>query len=232
MESRYPLLLIGLVATSLTTSESLAQNGLTKKDALAALDELTFDNNRFERLIGLARSLGVSDAAIVNARFDRAFYTGDIDGMKRMLPDLEKALATMPADEGNFKADEIRKVLPQFKKIFESGDQTRAKTLLEKYQRQAEARSILTDLIRIDAAVDICAIELNLKAGTVVASKEWVKRVKQGSQLQETGADIFGVLYGNQIVDQTPKPNPASQEKVSKYVPADFFNSVSPANRP
>lgn len=231
MALRHPLLFIGFGIAVLAPASSPGQAGANKKDILVALDETTFDNNRFERLAGFARTLGVSDSRIVFSRFNRAFYTGDLEAIKKMLPEFEKALETIPAEEADPKAGDLRKMLPQFKKVLETGDQARVRTVLEKYQRDAEARAILADLRRIDAAIDICAIESNLKAGTIIPPKVWLKQVKPGCRLHESGSDVFGVAYGNQTVDQMPKPNPASLERVSKFVPPDFFDLKSPSNK-
>lgn len=231
MALRHALLAIGFGITALTPVSSPGQAGANKKDILVALDEIMFDNNRFERLAGFARTLGVSDSRIVFSRFNRAFYTSDLETIKKMLPEFEKALETIPAEEADPKAGDLRKMLPQFKKVLETGDQARVRTVLEKYQHDAEARSILSDLQRIDIAIDICAIESTLKVGTVIPPKDWLKHVPPGSRLRESGSDVFGVAYGNQIVDQKPKANAASLERVSKFVPPDFFDLKSPSNK-
>jgi hypothetical protein len=215
----------------LTFGQSFAQNGMNKADAISALDEPTHDINRFERAVALARSLGVSDSRITISRFSQTLFDGNLEAAKRQFAEAEKALATLPANESIDKQSEILQILPKIKKMLESGDHARIQATLEKAQRTTEAKSIAMDLRRIDAAVDQCAIEQRLQIGSPVPKSEWLKKVTPGSRLRDTGADIFGLAYGDQVVDRAPKPNPASAEKVSAHVPANFFDLPSAAKR-
>ena len=231
MAFKFSLIVVGLGVIGLTDFAGIAQIPSNKADAIAALNEYTYDKNRFERAAAMAKSLGVSDQRITLSRFFFTLVNGDLDGVKRALPEFEKALGTLPAEEADSSVSEFRNTIPKFKKVLESGDANRLKTSLENYRREYEAKAILGDLRRIDTAVDIYAIQQRLKIGDTVPVMEWIKHIKAGTALRDTGTDIFGVAYGNQIVDKAPKPNPASLEKVSKYVPADFFDLTSPTNR-
>lgn len=223
------LIFVGLGVISLSTGSSYAQVATGKADALRALDEPTRDMNRFERTAALARSLGVSEARITISRFSQIMFAGDIEGGRKILPEAEKAAATLQPDEMNSMLSEIKQKMPILKKLLESKDASRVRVILEQAQKATEARSILADLQKIDSAVDQCAIEQNLRPGAAVPAREWLKRVPSGSRLRETGADVFGAIYGDQIVDQAPKPNAASAAKLVGHVAPDYFDLKSSA---
>lgn len=221
-----PIILV-LAAIGCTLGPSHAQSNPGKAAAIQALDEPTHDKIRFERVISSAKTYGVSEARITLARFFFLLLNGDLEGIKSQMGEYEKAFAVLPADEMSPGMQEVRQILPQFRKVIESKDLGKLQVLLTRHQRQFEAGQILRDLQIIDAAVDQCAIETNLKTGSVVTVREWIKYTRNGSRLKETGADIFGVAYGEQVVDQSPRPNPSSVEKVIQFVPPDFFNLKS-----
>jgi len=156
-------------------------------------------------------------------------FAGDVEGGRRILPDAEKAAAALQPDELNETLSEIKRMIPKLKKLLESKDVSRVRVILEQAQKATEASSILADLQQIDSAVDQCAIEQNLRPGAAVPAREWLKKVRSGSRLRETGADVFGATYGDQIVDQAPKPNAASASKLVGHVAPDYFDLKSSA---
>lgn len=232
MAARPILFAVALGVIACAASTVFAQENMTKEDALASLDELCIDDALFERIAARARTFGVSEPRIAIARSFNKIRTGTLDDVKRQLVELEKAIDALPAaDAGQWAASWKEGVL-DLKKIINFPNREVVQSALFKRQRKSEALAILSDLQRIDLAVDMCAIELNLRVGAVVPAGEWLKRIKWGTRLRDTGADIFGVPYGNQIVDRAPQPNRASLEKVSKYVEADFFDiQANPARK-
>jgi hypothetical protein len=231
MAIRPSLLFVGLSVIGLSTGSGYAQALTTKVDVLRALDEPTHDMNRFERVAALARSVGVSDARITIARFSQIMFAGDIEGGRKILPETEKAVAALKPDEVSGTLSEIGQMMPAFKKVLESNDVNRVRMALEKSQKAVEAKSILTDLRQIDSAVDQCALEQRLQIGATVPASEWLKKIRSGSRLRETRADVFGATYGDQIVDQPPKPNAASAAKLAGHVPPNYFDLSSGAQK-
>jgi hypothetical protein len=213
---------------------AIADGPPSKSDLLSALGEFSYDKARFERNVALARSLGVSDSQILIARFGQALGAGEIGTVKQLLPDVEKALSTMPESELGGNLDDIRQFrssVQLIKKYLSSGEPSRLNEIISTTQRKAEARSILSDLIRIDSAVDVYALENRLGLGAKVPAREWIKKLQLGSRLRDSGTDIFGVAYGDQIVGQDPTPNPSSAEKVAKFVPEGFFKIPAPTKK-
>src|SRR5690349_19610426 len=114
--SSLPLVIgFGLIAS--LCPRAVAQVPSSKAEAILALDELTYDNARFERMTTLAKSLGVSDARIVLARFANDLLHENFDSIRRALPDIEKALNTLPPDETTAELTRVRNVFPKLKKV-------------------------------------------------------------------------------------------------------------------
>jgi type II secretory pathway pseudopilin PulG len=71
-------------------------------------------------------------------------------------------------------------------------------------RKRAQASTVMNDLRLIDAAIAQYAIETNKLTGTSVAADDWVDYVKDNIDLHDTGEDILGNEYGDQIVDSLP----------------------------
>src|SRR5918911_1678193 len=71
-------------------------------------------------------------------------------------------------------------------------------------RKRSQASKIINDLRLIDAAVDQYAIETNKTTNAPVPKADWIKYVKKGTALYNTGADLFGDDYGDQTVDSRP----------------------------
>lgn len=207
-------LVIGFGLTACLCTRAVAQVPSSKADAIVALDELSYDNARFERMTTLAKSLGVSDARIVLARFANDLIHGDFEKIRRSLPEIETAVNTVPPDESAAELDKVRETFPKLKKVMGQKDPVRLKAFVEDYKRGLEVYSIQKDLGRIEAAVDTCALKGNLAPQAVVPLSEWLKNVPLGTRLRDRGEDIFGNQYGSQVVGQKPVPNPAFLQKM------------------
>jgi prepilin-type N-terminal cleavage/methylation domain-containing protein len=59
-------------------------------------------------------------------------------------------------------------------------------------RKRSQASRILNDLRLIDSAGDQYAIETNRSTGSAVNVSDWTNYLKKGSQLYNTGADLFG----------------------------------------
>ncbi|HEY1581560.1 MAG TPA: prepilin-type N-terminal cleavage/methylation domain-containing protein, partial [Chthoniobacterales bacterium] len=59
-------------------------------------------------------------------------------------------------------------------------------------RKRSQASRVINDLRLIDSAVDQYAIENNKTTGTTVGTKDWTQYMKSGSNLYNTGADLFG----------------------------------------
>jgi hypothetical protein len=91
-------------------------------------------------------------------------------------------------------------------------------------RKRSQASRILNDLRLIDSAVDQYAIETNRSTGSAVNVSDWTNYLKKGSQLYNTGADLFGNPYGSQIVDSLPSVPSTSKAALSDVVDADFWS--------
>ena len=91
-------------------------------------------------------------------------------------------------------------------------------------RKRSQATRILNDLRLIDAAVDQYAIETNKSTGATVGVTDWTNYLKKGSIIYNTGADIFGDVYGPQTVDSLPAVPPSAKQTLSDVVDASFWS--------
>jgi prepilin-type N-terminal cleavage/methylation domain-containing protein len=94
-------------------------------------------------------------------------------------------------------------------------------------RKRSQATKILNDLRMIDGAVDQYAIETNHKTGDTVTTPDWTNYVKKNAVLYNTGADLFGDTYGNQIVDSLPVVPTNAFNTLSDVAPAAFWSPYS-----
>src|SRR3979411_960073 len=71
-------------------------------------------------------------------------------------------------------------------------------------RKRSQASKILNDLRLIDGAVDQYAIETVRKTDDPVGVPDWTNYLKKGTHLYQTGQDLFGDDYGDQVVDTLP----------------------------
>jgi prepilin-type N-terminal cleavage/methylation domain-containing protein len=75
-------------------------------------------------------------------------------------------------------------------------------------RKRSQASRVLNDLRSIDSAVDQYALENHKVDGMAVDDADWKAYLKHGTNLYDTGKDVFGNPYGQQYVGQTPRvPN-------------------------
>ncbi len=91
-------------------------------------------------------------------------------------------------------------------------------------RKRSQASRIVNDLRLIDSAVDQYAIENNKKTGDPVVIAAWTNYLKKGSSLYNTGNDVFGNPYGNQVVDTLPKVPATTFGTLSDVAGTDFFS--------
>ena len=91
-------------------------------------------------------------------------------------------------------------------------------------RKRSQATKILNDLRMIDAAVDQYAIETNRATGSTVLIADWTSYLKSGTILYNTGADLFGNSYNDQVVDALPSVPKATYDTLSDVAPAEFWS--------
>ena len=91
-------------------------------------------------------------------------------------------------------------------------------------RKRSQATKILNDLRMIDSAVDQYAIETNRSTGSACAVADWTSYLKSGTILYNTGADLFGNTYGDQVVDSLPSVPAAAWNTLSDVAPAEFWS--------
>ena len=94
-------------------------------------------------------------------------------------------------------------------------------------RKRSQASKILNDLRMIDGAVDQYAIETGRTTGATVNVSDWTNYVKKNAALYNTGADVFGNTYGNQIVDSLPAVPTNAFNTLSDVAPAEFWSPYS-----
>src|SRR4029077_13498132 len=68
-------------------------------------------------------------------------------------------------------------------------------------RKRSQASRVINDLRLIDSAVDQYAIENNKSSAKAVATVDWTKYLKAGTNLYLTAKDILANDYGAQTVD-------------------------------
>ena len=91
-------------------------------------------------------------------------------------------------------------------------------------RKRSQATKILNDLRMIDSAVDQYAIETNRSTGSACAVADWTSYLKSGTILYNTGTDLFGNAYGDQVVDSLPSVPAAAWNTLSDVAPVEFWS--------
>lgn len=94
---------------------------------------------------------------------------------------------------------------------------------LQRARKRSQASSIKNDLRLIDAAVSQYAIETARKSGDAVFVDDWTEYVKAGTFLFDTGEDLFGRDFGDQLVDRIPAVPQATYDNLSDVADAAFW---------
>ena len=92
-------------------------------------------------------------------------------------------------------------------------------------RKRSQATRVLNDLRMIDAAVDQYAIETNKATGVAIVDiADWTSYLKSGTVLYNTGNDLFGNGYGDQVVDSLPAVPQGALDTLSDVAPAEFWS--------
>jgi len=91
-------------------------------------------------------------------------------------------------------------------------------------RRRTEAVRILEDLRLLDYATDHYALETNKIAGFNPTIGDLKNYIKTGTQLYDTGADLFGDNYGPFTVDSIPKVSDSAFNSLSDVADASFWS--------
>ena len=90
-------------------------------------------------------------------------------------------------------------------------------------RKRSQATLVKNDLRLIEHAVDQYAIETNKKASDAVYVADWVDYVKIDGDLYNTGQDIFGHDYADQIVDSLPTVPATTYDSLTDVADAAFW---------
>jgi prepilin-type N-terminal cleavage/methylation domain-containing protein len=91
-------------------------------------------------------------------------------------------------------------------------------------RKRSQASKILNDLRLISSAMDQYAIETNKKSADPIDVVDWTKFVKKDTQLYLTGADLFGMPYGAQVVDSLPHVDVTTKNALSDVTDESFWS--------
>ena len=94
----------------------------------------------------------------------------------------------------------------------------------QRVRRRSQATKILNDLKLIDSAVEAYALEFNKTHGAAVSFDDLRPYLKQGSQIYQAGADLFGNVYGPYSVDYIPKVSNVTFNQLSDVADASFWS--------
>ena len=91
-------------------------------------------------------------------------------------------------------------------------------------RKRAQASRVINDLRIIDSAIDQYAIEYNRTTGFHPVWNDLKVYVKKGSDLYNSGKDIFDNTYGPFTVDSLPNVPTATKTSLSDVVDATFWS--------
>ena len=91
-------------------------------------------------------------------------------------------------------------------------------------RKRAQATTVKNDLRLIDQAVAQYAMETNKTTGDPVGVDDWVDYIKDQTVLGDTGQDIFGNDYSDQVVDSLPYVPAATWDLLSDAADAAFWS--------
>jgi prepilin-type N-terminal cleavage/methylation domain-containing protein len=91
-------------------------------------------------------------------------------------------------------------------------------------RKRSQASKILNDLRLISSAMDQYAIEANKKSADPIDVTDWTKFVKKDTVLYVTGADLFGMPYGAQVVDSLPHVDATTKAALSDVTDETFWS--------
>jgi prepilin-type N-terminal cleavage/methylation domain-containing protein len=90
-------------------------------------------------------------------------------------------------------------------------------------RKRSQASLVKNDLRLIDAAIAQYAVETNKATGDAVDIDDWLDYTKGDTKLANTGQDILGNDYNDQIVDSLPFVPAQTWDALSDVADADFW---------
>jgi prepilin-type N-terminal cleavage/methylation domain-containing protein len=90
-------------------------------------------------------------------------------------------------------------------------------------RKRSQASSVKNDLRLIDAAIAQYAVENNKATGDPVEVDDWLDYIKGDTKLANTGQDIFGNDYNDQVVDTLPTVPTQTCNALSDVVDDEFW---------
>ncbi|HEY6226288.1 MAG TPA: prepilin-type N-terminal cleavage/methylation domain-containing protein [Verrucomicrobiae bacterium] len=90
-------------------------------------------------------------------------------------------------------------------------------------RKRSQATSVKNDLRLIDNAIAQYAIETNKSTGDDVYVDDWLDYIKANTKLCNTGQDVFGNDYNDQVVDSLPTVPAATWDALSDVADTDFW---------
>jgi prepilin-type N-terminal cleavage/methylation domain-containing protein len=91
-------------------------------------------------------------------------------------------------------------------------------------RKRSQATRVLEDLRLLDSASDQYAIETNKISGMHPSIGDLKNYLKTGTQLYNSGNDLFGNSYGPFTVDSIPKVNTSTFNALSDVADASFWS--------
>jgi prepilin-type N-terminal cleavage/methylation domain-containing protein len=91
-------------------------------------------------------------------------------------------------------------------------------------RKRSQASKILNDLRLISSAMDQYALEANKKTNDPIDVVDWTKYLKKDTDLEATGADLFGKPYGPQTVDSLPHVDTTTKAALSDVCDEAFWS--------
>lgn len=91
-------------------------------------------------------------------------------------------------------------------------------------RKRSQATRVLEDLRLIDSAMDQYAIETNKISGMHPGFADIKNYLKTGTQLYNTGNDLFGNSYGPFTIDSIPKVNTSTFNSLSDVADSSFWS--------
>jgi hypothetical protein len=213
-----------------------APEGAAKLDAAQirrqAMDWVPVDYAAFGLLIEKARAAGVEDMDTLLARLDASLLFGDVDTLKRLLPEAEKAKDEIAKRKGGTASarEEVSRSLKLAKQFLTFAEKrpSEASHRAEMFRMYYFAETTLEHARMLDAALDQAAIEKNLKDGAPIPWEQVQQYLKKDSQLSLTGATIFGDKFGPFVTGTPPHIPTPTYEKLKSYLPADTWGAFAP----
>ncbi|HXY61145.1 MAG TPA: type II secretion system protein [Chthoniobacterales bacterium] len=89
-------------------------------------------------------------------------------------------------------------------------------------QKRSQATLVKNDLRLIDDAIAQYALETSRNSGDTVEVDDWIDYIRDG-HLYETGQNVLGDYYGDQLVDTLPTVPGSTWDALSDVADTDFW---------